>query len=125
MRGPAFLARGRARLDGDAGSATVELAACLPAMVLLLLAGMTAVMAVVGQVRCVDAAREAARAQARGSDGVLAGRRAAPEAAVSVTQSGESVRARVVLVVRPFGLRLPGVTVSADAVAAREPGEIR
>ncbi|WP_412540871.1 TadE family type IV pilus minor pilin [Longispora sp. K20-0274] len=120
-----WLARGRSRLTGDRGSATVELAACLPAMVLLLLAGLTAVLAVLGQVRCVDAAREAARAQARGSGGVEAGRRTAPEASISVTESAESVRARVVLAVRPLGLRLPRVTVSAEAVAAREPGEAR
>ncbi|GIG58810.1 hypothetical protein Lfu02_31820 [Longispora fulva] len=120
-----WLARGRSRLAGDRGSATVELAACLPVVVLLLLGGLTAVLAVLGQVRCVDAAREAARAQARGSGGVEAGRRAAPGASITVTRSAESVRARVVLVVRPLGRRLPGVTVSAEAVAALEPGETR
>ncbi len=51
--------------SADRGSVTAELAVALPALVLLLLAGLTAVQAVTVQLRCVDAAREAARAAAR------------------------------------------------------------
>ena len=46
--------------------ATAEVAVALPALVLLVAAAMTAVSMVTAQLRCVDAAREAARAAARG-----------------------------------------------------------
>jgi hypothetical protein len=73
--------------------------------------------------QCVDAAREAARAAARGEPGVPAGRAAAPAgAAVVVDTSGDTVRAEVTARVRPLGGRLPGFAVTATAVAAVEPG---
>ncbi|MBA3490184.1 MAG: pilus assembly protein [Longispora sp.] len=111
------------RMRSDKGSATAELAAGLPILVLFLGAGLTAVLAVTAQLRCVDAAREAARTQARGELGVTAGQRAAPGAAVEVSEDGEYVRARVSVRVRPLGDSLPSFIVSADAVAAREPAE--
>jgi len=78
------------------------------------------------QVRTVDAARETARAVARGdpvAEAVLRGRRVAPPgSAVSVHDDGSQVTAVVVGHVEgPGGLfRLPGATVSAHAVAAVE-----
>jgi Flp pilus assembly protein TadG len=110
---------------GDRGSVTVELAVALPVLVILLLSGLTAVNAVATNMRCVDAAREAARAEARGESGVTAGQRAAPAGAdVSVTTTGDTVTAIVQAVTYPLGGRLPGFTVVATAVAAREPGEL-
>jgi len=50
----------------DRGSVTAEFALLLPALVLLLALGLGAVQAVLAQVQCVDAARAAARAAARG-----------------------------------------------------------
>src|ERR1700730_9449154 len=47
----------RRGLRGDRGSATVELAASLPALMLLLFAGLTAISAVRTQLQCYDAAR--------------------------------------------------------------------
>lgn len=109
---------------GDRGSVTAELAVALPVLVLLLLVGLTSVNAVAIQMRCVDAAREAARAQARGEPGEAAGERVAPAGAtISVGGDGETVRATVVAVAYPLGDRLPGFTVQAEAVAATEPGE--
>jgi hypothetical protein len=109
--------------SGDRGSYTAELAAGLPALVLLLLVGLTAVTAVGTKLRCVDAAREAALVASRGGPGVVAGRREAPPGAVvSVRTEGERVRATVVAPVRPLGGRLPAITVTASAVAAIEPG---
>jgi Flp pilus assembly protein TadG len=106
----------------ERGSATVELAVALPVIVLLLLAGLSAVDAVATKMRCVDAAREAARAEARGEPGTAAGQRAAPGgASVQVGGSTDTVTATVAATVRPFGRGLPGVTVTATAVAAREP----
>jgi len=110
---------------GDRGSVTVELAVALPAIMILLLTGLAAVNAVATDMRCVDAAREAARAEARGEPGVAAGQRAAPAGAnVSVTATGDTVTATVLAVTHPLGGRLPGFTVVATAVAAREPGEL-
>jgi hypothetical protein len=103
---------------------TAELAVALPVLVLLLLAGLTSVNAVATKLRCVDAAREAVRAEARGQPGVIAGERAAPDGAViTIEGEGDLVRATVRTVVRPLGDRLPGVRVEAYAVGAREPDE--
>ncbi|NES13250.1 MULTISPECIES: TadE family type IV pilus minor pilin [Micromonospora] len=99
------------------------MAAGLPALVLLLAAGLTAVGAVTTRAGCLDAAREAALAAARGEPGSAAGGRHAPGGAeVSVTVSGDRVTATVRAPVRTLGARLPRITVSATAVAAVEPG---
>jgi hypothetical protein len=116
--------RGRpvADVPSDRGSVTVELAVALPVLVLLLLAGLSAVDAVATKMRCVDAAREAARAEARGEPGAPAGQRAAPNgASVQVNGGDDTVSATVTVAVRPFGPALPGFAVAATAVAAREP----
>ncbi|MEU8218222.1 TadE family type IV pilus minor pilin [Micromonospora taraxaci] len=108
---------------GDRGSFTAELAAGLPALLLLLLAGLTSVNAVSAQASCLHAAREAALAAARGEDGsAAAGRAAPPGAEVSVSADGGRVQATVRAPVRTLGGRLPRITVVATAVAAVEPG---
>jgi len=102
---------------------TAELAACLPVLVLLLAVALSAVSVASLRVRAQDAAREAARAAARGDDG--AARRlaatAAPNARVTLLHSGDQVTAvtsvRAHLLV-PF---LPAVTVTERATAADEP----
>lgn len=113
---------------GDAGMVTAELAAALPVLALLVLAGLSAVQVVDARVRCLDAAREAVRAAARGdTDAVAIGRSVAPSGAsvsissVSISAGGAQVRASVTVVVHPLSSLLPGVTVRAEAVAAREP----
>jgi hypothetical protein len=122
-RRPRSAGPGPAARRGDRGSFTAELAAGLPALVLLLLVGLTAVTAVGTQLRCVDAAREAALAASRGEPGVAAGRRVAPPGAtVTVVTEGERVRVTVVAPVRPLGPLLPAFGVAASAVAALEPG---
>lgn len=88
-------------------------------VVVLCLAGVTAVSM---QVRCTDAAREAARLAARGDTGSAetAARVVAPRgASVGLRRDGGFVVARV-------GGRsplLPGVLITAEAVAAVEPGQ--
>jgi len=114
---------GRRWAGGDRGSFTAELAAGLPALMFLLLAGMTAVGAVTTKAQCLDAAREAALAASRGEAGTAAGARTAPPGAVvTVSLDGEVVTATVRAPVRALGARLPQLTVSATAVAAVEPG---
>jgi len=110
--------------EGDAGSTTAELAVGLPGLVLLTFAGIGAVSAVLTQLQCVDAAREAARAAARGESGVVAGDRVAPPGSTVVVEiEGDVARATVRARPHPLGRRLPAITITATAVAALEPGE--
>lgn len=120
---------GRARdvdhgIDGsasDSGSVTVEAALVLPALVFILVLCLAGIGCVVDQLRCVDAAREAARLIGRGdaSAGQAAAIHIAPEGAtVTVMSSGDLVR--VTVTAAPFGGLLPGVRVGATSVAALE-----
>jgi hypothetical protein len=95
----------------------------LPALLVLLLAGLTAVGAVTTRLQCVDAARDAVLAASRGEPGTETGERAAPAGAeVIVSRSGDLVVASVRAPVPLLGGQLPGLRVSATAVAATEPG---
>lgn len=120
------------RLSGRAarserGAATAELALVLPLLVAVTI-GLVWLLAVgTAQVRAVDAARETARAVARGdaeAAAVARGQQVAPPGSrVDVHDDGDQVTVVVVgRVSGPGGLfsRLPGATVSAEAVAASE-----
>jgi hypothetical protein len=108
------LRRGRyaGRATPDGAYATAELAASLPAVVVLLLAGLTAVSAVSTQIRCVDAARDVALALSRGeprpTDHLPSGAR------IAVNSSGDRI---AVTVTAPV---LGSLAVSGYAVAAIE-----
>lgn len=107
----------------DRGSFTAELAAGLPALVLLLMAGLVAVSAVTTKAQCLDTAREAALAASRGEPGSAAAAGSAPAGAdISVSVSADTVVATVRAPVRTVGARLPQLSVEASAVAAIEPG---
>jgi hypothetical protein len=87
-------------------------------VLVLCLAGITAVSM---QVRCVDAAREAARLAARGDERSaveVAGHIAPRGAQVRVHRDGEFVVATVVA----HSNLLPALDISARAVSAAEPG---
>jgi Flp pilus assembly protein TadG len=102
---------------------TAELAACLPVLMLILGVALTAVWVVAARVRLQDAAREAARAAARGDPAAarrLAGD-AAPGARVDMTSSGGAVVAVVQEQVHPLGGWLPAITITERSVAAVEP----
>jgi Flp pilus assembly protein TadG len=110
------------RSGRDRGSFTAEFAAGLPALMLLLFAGLAAVAAVSTQLQCVDAAREGAIAAARGDPGAATAARIAPAASdVDVMIGADSVTVTVGARVAMLGTRLPALTVRATAVAAREP----
>ena len=105
---------------------TAETAVVLPVL-LLVLAGAVAAVTVVGaQLRCVDAAREGARAAARGEDPAVVRAvtaRVAPDRAVTtVAVAGDEVRVTVSAEVVPVGPVRLGVEVGATAVARLEPG---
>ncbi|MFI1994613.1 TadE family type IV pilus minor pilin [Actinoplanes sp. NPDC020271] len=114
--------RWRRRPGRDRGAFTAELAAGLPALMLLLFAGITAVSSMVAKAQCLDAAREAALAEARGDTSSVAARIAPDGADIRVGGDRESVTVTVSVQVSVLGSHLPGIAVTATAVAAREPG---
>ncbi len=111
----------------DRGAATAELALVLPVLVSLTV-GLVWLMSVgLAQARTVDAAREVARAVARGDDtgaAVDRGERIAPDGVgFSVRRDAELVVVRATgRVAGPGGLfaRLPGAELEAEAVALEE-----
>ncbi len=113
--------------DRSRGSVTAETAVLLPVLLVVLAAAIGVLVCLSAQLRCVDAARGAARAAARGDSAAAVdatGRRLAPPGArVRVAASTDTVEVVVSTSVRPFGraLRLlPAVDVSGRAVAAVE-----
>lgn len=116
---------GGARSGSDRGSVTVEAAVALSALVVVLVLCLAGIALVVAQVRVTDAAAEAARLAARGDDD--AARAAVAQLAPAGSEvhlsggssGGDLVTARVAA--PPLGGLLPGVHVSAAAVAARQP----
>lgn len=100
----------------------------VPLLLALTMALVWLVALAMTQVRVVDAAREAARAAARGesdAEAVELGRRVAPEGArFEVSRGSGTVSVRVAAPVRgPGGLLgfLPAVPVTSEAFAAEEP----
>lgn len=127
---PDPLSVNRSRGDAERGSATVEIAVALPALVLVTAAAIWGVTLAAAQVGCVDAVRAGARAAARGEPlpavrAVVAG--AVPAGArVGVRRGGETTRVDVAVTVRPPMLSgLPALTLRAHALAATEPGVSR
>ncbi|HEY0401171.1 MAG TPA: TadE family type IV pilus minor pilin [Blastococcus sp.] len=108
---------------------TAETAVVLPVL-LIVLAGAVAAVTVVGaQLRCVDAAREGARAAARGEPVAVVEAlvtRAAPDGATTtLSLRAEEVRVAVSARIAPLGPVPLRITVAAEAVALREPGAPR
>jgi TadE-like protein len=109
----------------ETGAVTAETAVLLPALAALLVLSLWAIGVLGAQLRCIDAARTAARALARGEPEELAraaARAAAPHGArVRVTQGGDLV---VVQVEATIGVPGPwsaaGLDVGSRAVAAVE-----
>ena len=104
---------------------TAETAVVLPVLLLVLVSAVAAVTVVGAQLRCVDAAREGARAAARGEDVATvtwwAGRIAPDGARTTVAGDAGEVRVRVTAEITPLGPLPWRVTVTADAVALPEP----
>lgn len=119
------MTRSGGKRRGERGSVTAEAALVLPILVVLLTVGVGTVSAVTAQLRCIDAAREAARAAARGEamqTVVELAARAAPEGAqVTVDHGAERIVVTVTAQVPIGGGLLPAVTVHGDAVALPEP----
>lgn len=102
------------------GASTVEAALAIAALVVVLVLCLAGSTAVSMQVRCIDAAREAARLAARGDQrsAITAARRIAPVGAlVQVRTDGEFLVATVVA----RSKLLPGLDIGAQGVSAAEP----
>ncbi len=112
--------RRRTGRAGDRGSVTIEAAVGLAVLALVLAACLAGIACLLAQLRCADAAREAARLAARGDDSSAAQAVSAlaPSGAQWSVESGEVVT--VTVTVAPAGGLLPGVVISASAAAARE-----
>jgi hypothetical protein len=110
------------RKHNDRGSVTVEAAIALSAFVIVLGLALGSLSVAADQVRCVDAAREAARLIARGEadhaeDAVA---QIAPAGAeITINVEGEHIHVGVRAT--PVGGMVPGLHVHADAFAVREP----
>ncbi len=104
----------------EAGMVTVEAAYAIAAIVVVVLLAVGAIAGVTAQIRCADAAREAARLTAAGDPSArdTARRVAGDSARMSISESGD----HVIVEVRTGVALLPGLTLSASAVAAKEPG---
>lgn len=105
---------------GESGGVTVEAALALATLVSVLVLCLGAVLCISHQVRCQDAAREAARLVARGDEAravEVAASIAPADARISVRMEGDLV----VATVTADGPLLPMVTLRADAFAAPEP----
>lgn len=98
----------------------MEAALGIAALVVVLVLCLAGISAVSMQVRCVDAAREAARLAARGDErsAVAAARRLAPGGArVDLHRDGDFLVATVVA----HSKLLPTIDIAAKAVSAAEP----
>jgi len=104
---------------------TAETAVVLPVLLMVLAGAVAAVVVVGAQLRCVDAAREGARAAARGEPTgfvvELAGGAAPDGAAVDVSGGGEQVSVTVSATVAPLGPLPWRIEVTATATGVREP----
>lgn len=110
----------------DAGMVTAELAVALPALVLLLAVSLGGVAAAADQIRCLDAARLAGRAAARGDPPgrvqQLALRAAPPGASVTVSRRGADVVVEIRAVTGGWGGLVPSWRLAAVAVTPAEDG---
>jgi Flp pilus assembly protein TadG len=114
-------ARRRRAITPDHGSVTVEAALVIAVLVVVVASCLAGIGCVIAQLRCADAAREAARLAGRGDSASAASAVATigPSGAVlSLRTQGELVTATV-SVAAVSGL-LPGVRISASATAAND-----
>ncbi|MFI6601793.1 TadE family type IV pilus minor pilin [Nonomuraea sp. NPDC050536] len=104
----------------------METAAVLPALMVVLAAALWVIQVVGVRLECVDAARTAARASARGEDldQVRAVAQAAtrPNAQIAITRDPDHTRVEITIEVRPaWGPTFPAIQVSATATTDTEP----
>ncbi|RSD20314.1 TadE family type IV pilus minor pilin [Amycolatopsis eburnea] len=102
---------------------TVEAALGLAGLTVTTVLLVAALTALTSQLRCTDAAREAARLLSRGQPELAAAavHRIAPtDAKLTVEQAGDAITVKVTA--QPAGGLLPAVHLNATAYAVAEPG---
>lgn len=115
------------RQPGERGMVTAEAALVMPLIAAFAMALAWLITAVINEIRVVDAARDAARAVARGEDeqtAAAAARRTAPDDAdVQVSYDGELVTVTVAAHSDPPGwllVPLPSIPIESSASVAVE-----
>jgi TadE-like protein len=112
----------------ERGAVTAEVAVALPALVLVTVTLMWLVSVAAAQIRCADAAREAARVLARGDKSddaqAIVARTAPPGSSMTSQVRDDVVEVRVRADIRPpgsLGRVLPAAAVVGSATAWLEP----
>jgi Flp pilus assembly protein TadG len=120
----------RGRRGAEEGTVTAEVAILLPMLMATIVFGFWVVGVVTANIRCVDAARDVARAVARGESADTArsiGERAAPPGTlVEITRDGDDIQVTVTTRKTPdwpLFKQLPAIPVEAKATIRSEPGE--
>jgi Flp pilus assembly protein TadG len=111
------------------GAVTAEVAIALPVLLSLLFIGVWSIGVVMVNIQCIDAARDVARAVARGESLEAAqaiGRRAAPSnATIDIKRNGPDIHVTVTAAPHteaPLLAALPAAPVIAEATLRSEPG---
>ncbi|GAA1591347.1 hypothetical protein GCM10009789_51650 [Kribbella sancticallisti] len=121
--------RFRSTKPNEAGAVTAEVAIVLPMLLAVVLLAVWAVGAVITNLRCIDAARDTARAVARGEPPAAArriGERSAPpDAAIKISPEGEDIHVVVTATIDwPLLDVLPSFATTANATVQVEPGTL-
>ncbi|WP_112241396.1 TadE family type IV pilus minor pilin [Kribbella monticola] len=114
--------------SGERGAVTAEVALAIPMLLATMLFGVWLAGLVIANIRCIDAARDVARAVARGEPPESAqqlGSRTAPRnATISITRSGPDIKVAVTALVTPdwpLLAELPPMHAQAEATIQSEP----
>ncbi|WP_433164934.1 TadE family type IV pilus minor pilin [Kribbella sp. CA-247076] len=116
------------RTTTQRGAVTAEIAIALPVLLTLLYLGVWLIGVVTTNIRCIDAARDVARAVARGESPETAqeiGRRTAPpNAAITITRTGPDIQVTITATPHrnaPLLSALPSTPITAKATLQSEP----
>ncbi|WP_442914717.1 TadE family type IV pilus minor pilin [Kribbella sp. CCNWLY201] len=112
------------------GAVTAEVAIALPVLLTLLFLGIWLIGVVTANIRCIDAARDVARAVARGESPEAAqeiGRRTAPDnATITITRTDSDIHVTVTATPKgnaPLLAALPATPITAEATLQSEPSQ--
>jgi Flp pilus assembly protein TadG len=115
--------------ENDRGAITAELAITLPVLLSLLLLGIWSIGLVILNIQCIDAARDVARAVARGEPQDQAkaiGHRTIPSATITITREGQDIHVTVTAAPThnpPLLTSLAPAHLTAEATLQSEPTE--
>jgi len=113
----------------ERGAVTAEMALALPVLISLLLLGIWSIGLVVLNIRCIDAARDVARAVARGEspeEATAIGRRTVPTGTIVIAREASDIKVTVTAVPAhqpPLLSLLSPTTLTATATLQAEPEE--